>query len=111
MLIETDDWTTLSQASKETGIPQAVFYRTAHRIGVTVELFEKWFILKADVPKVVSAHRGVGNPRWIEDPMEASRNGVRAAKLSLKARGLTPLSKRKTTTSAHAVSGKRGRGA
>jgi hypothetical protein len=84
MKIETDDWITITEAAKESGIPDAVTRRLARDLGVLREFFGVRVIRRSDVVKLVENRRRRGNPRWIESYEEASEAAILAVKSRVK---------------------------
>ena len=84
MKIETDDWTTMPDASKSSGINQRTIYRYAERLGLIHEFFGVKVIRKTDVQKMLDKPPRVGNPRWIDSYEEAAGAAARAVESRMK---------------------------
>lgn len=84
MRIETDDWMTMPDASKASGINQRTIYRYAERLGIIHEFFGVKVIRKADVQKMLDNPPRVGNPRWMDSYEEAAVAAVRAVESRMK---------------------------
>ena len=78
MKIETNDWLSVAEAVKQSGIPQKTFYTIANRLGVVVEFFGTKCLRKKDVAKVVAARGRPGNPDWIGSYDKARKSALRA---------------------------------
>lgn len=84
MRIETDDWISVGDAVRASGIPQKTFYTIAKRLGFVVELFGTFCLRKKDVAKVVEARGVRGNPDWIGSGEAAAEAAMKAVKSRLR---------------------------
>ena len=78
MKINTDDYITLMDASRELGMAHSSAGNLAKRLGIIVEVFGVRVIKKTDLDAMRKNRRGMGNPRWIEDFEAASAASYRA---------------------------------
>jgi len=78
MKIDTDDYMTLMDASRELGMAHSSAGNLAKRLGIIVEIFGVRVIKKTDLDAMRKNRRGMGNPRWIEDYEAASSASYKA---------------------------------
>lgn len=80
MKIETNDYLTVTEAGKLSGIPDAVARRLARDLGLVQSFFGVKVMRRADVQKLSENRRKRGNPRWIASYDEASEAALLAVK-------------------------------
>jgi len=78
MKIDTDDYMTLMDASRELGMAHSSAGNLAKRLGIIVEIFGVRVIKKTHLDSMRKNRRGMGNPRWVEDYEAASSASYKA---------------------------------
>lgn len=84
MKIETNDWVTLAEACKLTGLALSTCRRAARRLGALQVFFGAMVVRKSDLPRIVAEKKQTGNPDWIKSYDAAAAAGLRAVASRLK---------------------------
>lgn len=87
MMIDTDQYVTLSDACKIGGFSQSTGYRLAKSLGIVLEFFGVKIVKIADIETMKTNRRRVGNPEWIESYEIASEAALKAVKSRMAKRG------------------------